>query len=128
MVLYSIKQRQKSLLLTLPEHPSSPSILSAVHVTRSLVLRVCFLDRCLSFCAFSFDHCVVSCSSSIYGFWLPLWYLQTLLPLTGRCGSKTKQITNMKLEGKTKWTQKHSFIPFCSYSTLHGCKYTLDNT
>ena len=25
-----------------------------------------------------FGHCVV-CSSSIYGFWLPLWYLQTLL-------------------------------------------------
>jgi hypothetical protein len=25
-------------------------------------------------------HCVV-CSSSIYGFWLPLWYLQTLLVL-----------------------------------------------
>ena len=32
----------------------------------------------LSFCTFSFGHCVV-CSSSIYGFWLPLWYLQTLL-------------------------------------------------
>jgi hypothetical protein len=29
-------------------------------------------------CTFSFGHCVV-CSSSIYGFWLPLWYLQTLL-------------------------------------------------
>jgi hypothetical protein len=29
-------------------------------------------------CPFSFGHCVVS-SSSIYGFWLPLWYLQTLL-------------------------------------------------
>ena len=26
----------------------------------------------------SFGHCVV-CSSSIYRFWLPLWYLQTLL-------------------------------------------------
>ena len=26
----------------------------------------------------SFGHCVV-CSSSIYGFWFPLWYLQTLL-------------------------------------------------
>ena len=26
----------------------------------------------------SFGHCVV-CSSPIYGFWLPLWYLQTLL-------------------------------------------------
>ena len=29
-------------------------------------------------CSFSFSHCVV-CSFSIYGFWLPLWYLQTLL-------------------------------------------------
>jgi hypothetical protein len=45
-------------------------------VTRS-VLCVCFVDRCLSFCPFSFGHCVV-CPSSIYGFWLPLWYLQTL--------------------------------------------------
>jgi hypothetical protein len=41
-------------------------------------LCVCFVDRCLSLCTFSFVHCVV-CSSSIYGFWLPLWYLQTLL-------------------------------------------------
>jgi hypothetical protein len=32
----------------------------------------------LSFCPFSFGHCVV-CSSSIYGLWLPLWYLQTFL-------------------------------------------------
>jgi hypothetical protein len=37
-----------------------------------------FVDRCLYFCTFSFGHCVV-CSSSIYGFWLPLWYRQTLL-------------------------------------------------
>jgi hypothetical protein len=29
---------------------------------------VCFVDRCLSFCTFSFGHCVVC--SSIYGFWL----------------------------------------------------------
>ena len=64
-------------MLTLPEHLSSPEVFSGVRVTRSLVLYVCFVDRCLSFCAFSFDHCVV-CSSSIYGFWLPLWYLQTL--------------------------------------------------
>jgi hypothetical protein len=47
-------------------------------VTRSLALCVCFVDRCLSFCTFSFGYCVV-CSSSIYRFWLPLWYLQTLL-------------------------------------------------
>ena len=54
-------------LLTLPEHPSSSPIFSGVRVTRSLFLYVCFVDRCLSFCTFSFDHCVV-CSSSIYEF------------------------------------------------------------
>jgi len=64
-------------LLTLPEHLSSPSVFSGGRVTRSLGLCVCFVDRCLSFCTFLFDHCVV-CSSSIYEFWLPLWYLQTL--------------------------------------------------
>ena len=58
-------------LLTLPEYLRSPPVFSGVRVTRSLVLYVCFLDRCLSFCSFSFVHCVV-CSSSIYGFWLPL--------------------------------------------------------
>jgi hypothetical protein len=68
-------------LLTLPEHLSSPLVFSEVRVTRSLVLYVCFVDHCLSVCTFSFGHCVV-CSSSIYGFWLPLWYLQALLNVT----------------------------------------------
>ena len=36
----------------------------------------CFVDRCLSFFPFPFGHYVV-CPSSIYGFWLPLWYLPT---------------------------------------------------
>ena len=53
-------------LLTLPKHVSSPTVLSGVRVTRSLILCVCFVDRCLSFCPFSFGHCVV-CSSSICG-------------------------------------------------------------
>jgi len=60
---------------TLPEHLSSSPVFSGVHVTRSLAFYVCFVDLCLSFCTFSFGHC----SSSIYAFWLPLWYLQTLL-------------------------------------------------
>ena len=66
--------RQVSLveqeLLTLP---------GGVRVTRSLVLCACFVDRCfsLSFYTFSFGHCVVC--YSIYGLWLPLWYLQPLL-------------------------------------------------
>jgi hypothetical protein len=54
-------------LLILPVHLSSPTVFSGVRVTQSLVLYVCFVGRCLSFCTFSFGHCVV-CSSSIYGF------------------------------------------------------------
>jgi hypothetical protein len=46
-------------------------VFSGVRVTRSLVLYVCFVDRCLFFCTFSFGHCVV-CSSSIYGLLLSL--------------------------------------------------------
>jgi hypothetical protein len=42
----------------------------------------------LSFCTFSFGHSVV-CSSSIYGFWLPIWYLQTLLKQTQTKNSDT---------------------------------------
>ena len=64
-------------LLTLPQHLSSPLVFSEVRVTQSLVLCVCFVHRCLYF---SFGHCVV-CSSSIYRFWSPLWYLQTLFSL-----------------------------------------------
>jgi hypothetical protein len=58
-------------LFTLPVHLSSSPVFSGVRVTQSLVLYVCFVDRCLSFCTFSFGHCVV-CSSLIYGFRLPL--------------------------------------------------------
>jgi hypothetical protein len=36
-------------LLTLLEHMSSPPVFSGVRVARSLVLYVCFVDRCLSF-------------------------------------------------------------------------------
>jgi hypothetical protein len=42
----------KQELLTLLEHLSSPPVFSGVHVTRSLALYVCFVDRCLSFCTF----------------------------------------------------------------------------
>jgi hypothetical protein len=50
-------------LLTLPEHLSSPPVLSGDRVTRSLVLFVCFVDRV---CTFSLV--CVFCSYSIYGF------------------------------------------------------------
>ena len=44
----------KHELRTLLKHMSSPPVFSGVRVTRSLVLCVCFLDRCLSFCLFPF--------------------------------------------------------------------------
>ena len=55
----------------------SPIVFSGVRVTRSLVFYVMFC-KSLSFCPFSFGHCCV-CLSVICGFWLPFWYLQTLL-------------------------------------------------
>ena len=61
-------------LSTLPEHLSSLPVFSGVRITRSLVLCVCFVDSCLSFFFWP-----LSCLFySIYGFWLPLWHLQTL--------------------------------------------------
>ena len=57
-------------ILTLPEHLISLPVFSGVRVTRSLVLCVCFVDRCLSFwplfCLFFFDWrvLIISLASS----------------------------------------------------------------
>jgi hypothetical protein len=53
-------------------------VFSGVRVTRSVILCVCFVDRCLSFWPLSSGHCAV-CSSSSYGFRLPHWNLEILL-------------------------------------------------
>ena len=57
----------------IPFQSSSLPVFSGVCVPRSLVVRVCFVNISLSF----FRLAIVFCS--FYGFWLPLWYLQTLL-------------------------------------------------
>ena len=75
-------------LLLFPEHLSPSPVFSGVGVTPYLVICVFFVDRCLSFSTFSFGHCVV-CSSSIYGFWLPLWYLRN--PRTDIINKKIKK-------------------------------------
>jgi len=59
------------------EAPELIPVFSGVHVNRSLVFCVCFVVHCLSVCPFSVGHCVFC--PLIYRFWLPLWYLQTLL-------------------------------------------------
>jgi len=64
-------------LLTLPEHLSAPPVFSGVRVTRSLVLCVCFVDRCLSFCPFLFWPlcCLFFFNLRIL---ITPWYLQNL--------------------------------------------------
>jgi hypothetical protein len=56
---YIVITRQVSLveqeLLPIPVHLSSPPVFSGVRDTRSLILCVCFVDRCLSF--FSWPLC-----------------------------------------------------------------------
>jgi hypothetical protein len=60
------------------------SFLANLNLTVIWTLVITWCPSSVVFChllnhwdTFSFGHCVV-CLSSIYGFWLPLWYLQTL--------------------------------------------------
>ena len=56
----------------------SPVVLCGSCFSIVIALAVwCFIYHCLSFCPFSFGHHIVC--PSIYSFWLPLWYLQTVL-------------------------------------------------
>jgi len=63
-------------LPNLPEHLRSPRMLVGFALLDLQFSIYCFVDRCLSLCPVSFDHCFVY--PSIYGFLLPLWYLQTI--------------------------------------------------
>ena len=65
-------------LPTLLDHLSSPLVFGGVRVTRSLVLYVYFVDRCLSFCTFSFGHCVVCSSDFDYPFGILKLFLWSL--------------------------------------------------
>ena len=56
----------------------SRPVSSGVRVPRSLILNVCFVDRCWYF--FFWPYCVV-CPSLIYGFWLPLGVVKLFLGL-----------------------------------------------
>jgi hypothetical protein len=53
-------------LLTLREHLSSLRDFRVVRVTRSFVLCVCFVGRCLFFCTFSFGHLLRSTDSDYH--------------------------------------------------------------
>ena len=93
-------------LLTLPKHLSSPPVFSGVRVTRSLVLYVYFVDRCVSFSTFSdilkFDWTHNCTKLSLYG----LYEFRVLL-----CGSKIQNLTE-NLMGKC-----FKFWLLCSFSS-----------
>ena len=74
-------------LLTLPEHLSSPRF-SMWFMLFNLYFSVhCFVDRCLSFCPFSFGQYVVWPSLS-YGFWLPFGNFKIFLSIKSfRCAN-----------------------------------------
>jgi hypothetical protein len=80
-------------MFTLPEHLRSPPNFwwgSCYRIFR--VLRVCIVDRCLSFRLFYFV-----CPTSIYELWLWLWYFQTLLPTLqekGLCNHRVNTSTD----------------------------------
>ena len=93
---------------------------------------LCFVNRCLSFWTFSFGHCVVG-SSSIYGFWLPLWYPQALLrPITlyssiiSRKIKKNRQHNwdNENEQNDTKISMKHYTESFDDLKRLNKTKPT----
>ena len=67
-------------LPTLPEHLTSPPMFSGVCDTQSLVFCVMFCRLLFVLLPFFFWPLCCLCPS-IYGFWLPLWYLTTFLCL-----------------------------------------------
>jgi len=62
------------------EHLSSSPVFSRGSCYSIFSFMCMFCRSLFVFCTFSDGHCVV-CPSSIYGFRLPLWYLQTRLAL-----------------------------------------------
>ena len=72
---------------------------------------------CHMFCTFSFGHCVV-CSSLIYGFWLPLWYLQTLLTHTFCSSALIFQTPRTVSNGSSQ------FIIYYLHDSNHRVKYS----
>jgi hypothetical protein len=82
--LYCLSFDDLRILITLlvSSNSSCPYRASELNPSLCRVYGAWSLVFCVVFCRslfwFVFSHCIV-CSSSIYGFWLPLWYLQTLL-------------------------------------------------
>jgi hypothetical protein len=62
---------------------------------------------------FSFGHCLV-CSSSIYGFWLPFWYPQTVLNHATFYYSNCNKLGNLAVN--YLYVTRVDFGPFCGFA------------
>ena len=83
-------------LFTIPEHLGSSPVFSGVHGTPSLGFCVMFCKSLfVLFFSFSLVHCDV-CPSSVYVFWLPLWYLK-MFPYTSHGENKLANTTAGKI-------------------------------
>jgi hypothetical protein len=104
-------------LLTLPEHLSSPPVFNGVHVTRSLVLCVCFVDLFVLLSFFFWPLCYIC--SSIYGFWLPPFGIFKLF-LVIKWKIKTATLSNPFQNQISKSSKEAKRIPLThKYRTAH---------
>ena len=77
VVVISCKQTSGAGTAYPSEHLSSPPVLSGVRFSRPLVLCVCFVDRCLSFCTFLFWPL---CCLFFFNIWILITSLVSLNP------------------------------------------------
>jgi hypothetical protein len=110
----------------LESHHFYDSINKTKEITR---LSFCLLANVLSV-LLSFGQCIVC--PSIRGFWLPLWYLQTFLPLSKRKRTKGQTIiykTNpTKNQVLTQVTGNQFLVHFCHLSCYKWKLYTRGQT
>ena len=95
-------------------------------IIQAMDLTIYFLFFFVMFCRslfvllyfFSFGHCVV-CSSSIYGLWLPRWYLQTLLTQTHKIETTSHRISNEPLIIRVMQQLVNSFLSILEWYMNH---------
>jgi hypothetical protein len=85
---WSVRSKSKKREHAISENDCKVYIMIYSHFLLTLKIVACLIQdvRCINIicilccynCLYIVGHCVF-CSSSIYGFLLPLWYLQTLL-------------------------------------------------
>ena len=109
------KKRLPTLIGNTPEFTP---VFSGVRVTQSLVLCVCFVDRCLSFHIFFFLTILMCCLSFFYlRILITLWYLQTLL---------SNYLLNISfLSGINKWfCSEYSYLQRINLKTIQFQNYS----